>query len=618
MPTTNYDSSLLTKRRANKASSGSFITRITSPNNTTGYAPQLGIYDNSIINTVKLGSMIEYRKCDGSVLVNPGCPCPQANSPNFTPPGEVSNIRWIIGSIILQWDPPTQGDGPFTYQITPYLNGSALSTVVTTSTEYRFVDLEEWKPYTFSICAINAGGMGALVKTTDSILMPPSDISNIMTGASGNPDNALKYVLNDGINKMLYYITKAGLGPTRGSRIMYLWIMSIVGAWKWVSDSSAINGIHDIWNWNTVSNLSKQDSIVWICSVIDHITPIFVGSTYSSIYNCPINIINRVKSEGNWDNWLSTWQSWYNNRVNDGSSTTGAILPTNSANWNNTIVVDGTTVTDISGFTAPCEWTRLTVQGKKQGYLTWNWESVLSTCLTSEQETEIRGLVEPSTGDARDAEIDDVMSIAATLTDEKKMIAEFWAGGPKTPAPPCMYIWLCKEYLRIQNYSCDKMMYSLLDLCIHLFEGGRVTWMLKKQHMEARPIQEIRRRYTGQDIQSWNGIIKGDQWIPYQEADFVTPPFADFPSGHSHFGRAFALTMNKWFGESISADPIIYDKLFYMGPMFGQNQTNTFGAFTIPQGTSGVEPGSVPSFPITLSWPTWNDMAESSGVSRFY
>lgn len=98
MPTTIYDSSLITQRRRAKAESGSFITRI-SPWNvvntvpatsttpatvvqtatnqpTTGYAPALGIYDQSIINQVKNGNMTFYRKGDGGLTtINNGCPC---------------------------------------------------------------------------------------------------------------------------------------------------------------------------------------------------------------------------------------------------------------------------------------------------------------------------------------------------------------------------------------------------------------------------------------------------------------------------------------------------------------------------------------------------------------
>ena len=91
MPTTIYDSSLITQRRRAKAESGSFITRISpwnvlppgqvyiqtaqnQPN--TGYAPALGIYDQSIINQVKNGNMVMYRKGDGGLTtVNNGCPC---------------------------------------------------------------------------------------------------------------------------------------------------------------------------------------------------------------------------------------------------------------------------------------------------------------------------------------------------------------------------------------------------------------------------------------------------------------------------------------------------------------------------------------------------------------
>jgi hypothetical protein len=89
MPTTIYDSSLLTKRRMEKAQSGNFIGRIQNGvNSTTGYAPALGIYDQSIINNVKLGQMTDIKKCGGSYInangqsvaayaVDTGCPCNQ-------------------------------------------------------------------------------------------------------------------------------------------------------------------------------------------------------------------------------------------------------------------------------------------------------------------------------------------------------------------------------------------------------------------------------------------------------------------------------------------------------------------------------------------------------------
>ncbi len=91
MPTTIYDSSLITQRRRATAISGSFINRISPWNTpptgsntnqpTTGSAPYLGIYDQSIINTVKNGNMPFYRKNDaGCTNISNGCPCPSAAS----------------------------------------------------------------------------------------------------------------------------------------------------------------------------------------------------------------------------------------------------------------------------------------------------------------------------------------------------------------------------------------------------------------------------------------------------------------------------------------------------------------------------------------------------------
>ena len=77
MPTTIYDSSLITQRRRVKAESGSFLNRIQNyANPNTGYGPALGIYDQSIINTVKIGNMKYYRKGEnGCTTINNGCPC---------------------------------------------------------------------------------------------------------------------------------------------------------------------------------------------------------------------------------------------------------------------------------------------------------------------------------------------------------------------------------------------------------------------------------------------------------------------------------------------------------------------------------------------------------------
>jgi hypothetical protein len=615
-----FDSSQLTKRRGERAIAGSFLTRMGPPNNLQGSAPYLGIKDVSIMNAVKSGGMTQYTRYPTCVGISTGCPCPETNS-FLSLPGSVTGITFTIGSIIVSWNPPTSGSGPFSYLVTPYLNGIAQTQVSTTETSYRFTDLQEWQPYSFRVCAMNSSGSGPIVPTP-YIIAPPASLSSIMSGSSDvvSPEPSLKYVMNIALNSILKYVASVNLGPTRGSRFIYVWIMSVISAWNWVKPESMITGIHDNWDWDAklASSLSDNDSILWMCAVIDYITPFFIPSGYTPLFTCPVSVTNRVKTAGEWDTWVHLWRTWFNGRDADGYKAATTTQPAGSANWNTTIIVDGKTVNNISGFPQPQQWTRLTVQGKKQGYLTHTWDSVQSTCLTETNEAAIQVSVAPLSGQARDAEVDAVIEITANLTDEQKIIAEFWAGGPGTVSPPLMFIWFWKVYILSKNdISCPKMMYSLLDLAIHLFEGGRVTWRLKSAFMEARPIQEIRRRYAGQQISSWNGMVDGAQWVPYQEANFVTPPFADFPSGHSHFSKAFALTMSKWFGDNIEKKTVFYDGLELICPVFKTDASETFGDFTIPVGNSNIQ-ANVPSVPITLSFSTWNDISDSAGISRLY
>ena len=626
-----YDSSQLTKRRGQLAIAGGFLRNAGTapPNNFTwqSRSPH-GISDSSIINEVKAGGMTQYTRYPTCIAVSVGCPCDPAISeslitPPYIPtlPGAVSGITYTVGSIIVSWIAPTVGDGPFTYTVTPFLNGVAQDPITTSETSYRFTGLEEGQPYTFTVGASNIAGQGPVI-STPYFLAPPDSLSIAMSGSSIpiNPDPCLAYIINAGLDNVLQYIASSNLGPTKGSRIMYLFVASVAQAWNWVTADTNIQGVHDQWDWTqskTSSPLSANDAIIWIASVIDYLASQL--HAVPSIYNCPADVVARVKSAGQWNNWTVQWGTWYMNRLADGSANAGTAQPTSSANWNQTIVVDGVTVNPISGFPRPREWTRLTVNGNLQKYLTYSWNAVASTCLTAQNEIDIQALVSPVTGADRDAEIDVVLNIAQNLTDEEKMIAEFWAGSaPGVMPPPLMAVWLWKEYIRSNTFSCPTIMYSLLDLSIHLFEGARVTWAQKYAFMEARPIQEIRRRYNGQQINSWNGTISGDQWLPYQVLSFITPPFPDFPSGHSHFTQAFANTMNKWFGAAITKNTVTYDLQTLYATSFTSNQTVPYGDFIIPVGSSAVEPGVTPAAPVTLSFTTWQDMADQAGMSRLF
>lgn len=93
------------------------------------------------------------------------------------------------------------------------------------------------------------------------------------------------------------------------------------------------------------------------------------------------------------------------------------------------------------------------------------------------------------------------------------------------------------------------------------------------------------------------GWILAENWVPYQRASFVTPPFAGYVSGHSTYSRAAAEVMTLLTGDA-----------YFPGGM---------GTFLAEQDEFLVfEDG--PSIDIELQWATYYDAAEQSALSRIW
>lgn len=233
-------------------------------------------------------------------------------------------------------------------------------------------------------------------------------------------------------------------------------------------------------------------------------------------------------------------------------------------------------------------------------------------------------------------ELEDVLTISNTLTDADKISSELWAGGPTTVIPPGQFGWFWKDYVRrflpeghkSGSGEMDAQMLSMLDLGVRLFEGGRVTWAAKRAHMQSRPIQEIRNRLRDRPYQDvfGGGEVSTNLWMPYQMQDFVTPPFPDFPSGHSHFSAAFKNTMNKWFGPDIDRYelPAAMMEPWHvrqLSPLF-ETSTSTeptpFMSFILNAGSSEIQAGRVPASAMEYGseYDTWAEVATACGFSR--
>jgi hypothetical protein len=189
----------------------------------------------------------------------------------------------------------------------------------------------------------------------------------------------------------------------------------------------------------------------------------------------------------------------------------------------------------------------------------------------------------------------------SNLTDTQKVIAEYWADGPGTGFPPGHWMLFAEALSRKNHFSLDTDVKLFLTLGNALMDSGIACWYFKYKFDFVRPITAIRVQYAGQNINSWlgpgkgYGQVLGQNWIPYQDPNVVTPPFPEYPSGHSTFSAA---------GASILA-------AFTGGDTFGVT-------VTIPAGSSKFEPGITPANDVTLSFPTFTDASNSSGMSRRY
>ena len=449
--------------------------------------------------------------------------------------------------------------------------------------------------------------------------------------------NPLPDSIYTALDALFEYTATQNLGPTRTARLNYLWFTTVMQAYEWTQPTHRLKGTKDRWDWNAGTPLdTNKDQYIWMHHMLTEVMPLFVPTFNTVAYlqkerdafgwtvEKQETEWTRVRNAGDWTSWWTAWQTWWTARQADGS-TEALVPPAESVLPNTTTVLDVEATEDPATFPQPLKWTPLKVGTKTQKYLAYNWQSVRSTVLSGEDGAIIQSAAKKeflTYAIPKEAEIAEVLAISQTLTDAQKVQAEFWAGGPNTLSPPGIAMWLWRDYT--ETYAVptakgwDTFLYSGYNLAVALFETSRLVWGLKKLYMEARPIQYIRRLYRGQTITRYDGVgISGESWVPYQETNFVTPPFADFPSGHSAFSQVLACSMTEWFGDALPESTPRSRALNRVCPSLA-SQSAAFGTYTFPAGGSLVQPGVVPAAPQTFSWTTWQDLADAAGLSRKY
>lgn len=193
-----------------------------------------------------------------------------------------------------------------------------------------------------------------------------------------------------------------------------------------------------------------------------------------------------------------------------------------------------------------------------------------------------------------------LLDISAGLTDRQKMIAEYWANGPRSELPPGHWCLFAQFVSRRDHHGVDKDVKMFFAMTNAIFDGSVAAWAPKRTFDYVRPITAIPYLFSGQQIRAWvpfqgTQTIDGSKWSPYQASTFPTPPFPEYISGHSTFSAAGAEVLRLFTGDE----------------RFG-------GSVSFAPGTSATEPGLVPATTVTLKWKTFLDAANEAGISRRY
>jgi hypothetical protein len=195
----------------------------------------------------------------------------------------------------------------------------------------------------------------------------------------------------------------------------------------------------------------------------------------------------------------------------------------------------------------------------------------------------------------------EVLRDSRELDDRSKSIAAYWWDGPSTELPPGHWCLLAQYVSRRDRHSIDQDAKMFLALTGALLDASIAAWDAKRAYDSVRPITAVRELYRDRAVLAWGGPgrgtrpIRGEDWLPYQPATVVTPPFAEYVSGHSTFSAAAAEVLTSFTGSQ------------------------RFGfSVTVPAGSSMIEPGVTPARPVTLTFRTFAAAADQAGRSRRY
>lgn len=225
---------------------------------------------------------------------------------------------------------------------------------------------------------------------------------------------------------------------------------------------------------------------------------------------------------------------------------------------------------------------------------------------------------------------DEVLRAVAGLTQEQKMIAEYFDNKAREtlffPAVEALpKDSLIAEGSHVATNACPPRIVNgapvpydeclntrdfwQLDFMLHIaqFDAGIVTWQEKTRHDAVRPLTAIQYLYADDTVDTFNGdTVPGSEWKPY----LVTSDHPEYPSATTCFCAAQAAAWKLYHNDGNPNGPDAIPDIN------GNGQPDDLAGVLLP-GSSVHEPGN-PARPVPVSFASWDAYTAECAESRIY
>jgi hypothetical protein len=180
----------------------------------------------------------------------------------------------------------------------------------------------------------------------------------------------------------------------------------------------------------------------------------------------------------------------------------------------------------------------------------------------------------------------DLIELSNNLTDRQKVIAEYWELSQGKGTNVILWNQFAQFVSQRDHYKLDEEVKLFFALDNAMFDASIAAWDAKRYWDSERPQSAIATL-----ARLFHGYMFHDDWQPY----LPTPPFPDFVSSHSTVSASAAEVLKRFTGSDD----------------FGLSYKRLAGVSELPG-----RPG--PTHDVVLSWATFTEAADASGMSGRY